>query len=174
MTEPNDIFRHDIKPTDHGLPEGTPIIDLEGLTAADGQTQHNVIEALFASPMLVTSLQPDRPYSGQPHRHDGAVGAVELTVTVRDVFDAFVIAMFKSSGLPVSKYPATLHELDTKMDPEAVVANMLPLLRARANVVHDYGGKKVVTPDTCIFCGNEWPDICTLHHLGDQRHAANK
>lgn len=148
-----------------GLPDGTPIVDMEDLPAA--------LKAMPGSGLLAV-LDRHRPHDGQAHTDQGARGARPLTgITSRDVHDAFVIGAFLASGLPSGEYPASVYDLPwDQMDPIAVVQNANRLLERRAGltppVLTPTG--RATPPTACVFCDDEWPDHCPpkLHALGNQ------
>lgn len=84
------------------------------------------------------NMQRDRPYSGQPHTHEGIRGATEIRgVTFRDLRDCYIRAMCLSMGVENTAHYAEarkgemavlcendVYELAGTKDPMAVVQNL--------------------------------------------------
>lgn len=72
------------------------------------------------------ALDRTRPYTGQPHTDHGERGKQLVTgLTMRDIYDCFIIGCFHASGLPPSEYPAEAWDLPWgEMDIAAVGQSM--------------------------------------------------
>jgi hypothetical protein len=96
-------------------------------TAEDGfwREFHLEMERLAPS-SLAASLDPTRPYDGQPHTDTGERGRTEIKgITFRDLRDAFIRACYESSGLPMEQWPGSVYDLPWRdMDIIAVSQNL--------------------------------------------------
>lgn len=94
-----------------------------------------IIEEIDPSDLLQT-LDPSRPYSGQPHTDLGTRGRTVVEgLTFRDLRDCFVMACFHASGLPAEEYPRSLYNLPwDHMDPLAVFQNMACEIERRMGI----------------------------------------
>lgn len=126
-----------------------------------------ILEAISPSGLL-NHLDRTRPYDGQPHTSRGERGRTELTgVTMRDVYDSYLIGAFLASGLSTDDYPGSIYDLPwDDMDPIAVIQNACVVLAKRAGIPSALGNP----PSRCVFCDDEYPDLCPprLHAMGNQ------
>jgi hypothetical protein len=150
--------------------EESPMSDVpmfEG-DAPDLIDQLAVAFEIVAPSDLLSHLDRRRPHSGQWHTAEGEAGAQILDdITVRDVYDAVIIAMFQSSGLSTSDYPASVYDLPlAEMDPLAIAQNVVCVIERRAGLPSNLGNPA----SRCVFCADEYPDLCPphLHERGDQ------
>lgn len=84
-----------------------------------------IFEAISPSD-YATTMDRDRPYSGQPHTDHGERGRTFVEgLTFRDIRDCFIRGCFLSSGLEPKDWPISVYDLPwSRMDIIAVAQNM--------------------------------------------------
>lgn len=67
-------------------------------------------------------LDPERPYSGQPHTVQGERGNAQVSgMTIRDIYDCYIVACHEASGLSPEHWGKTVWDLPFgDMDPVAI------------------------------------------------------
>lgn len=94
------------------------------------------IKELAGGSWLSASLDPTRPYDGQPHTDAGERGKTLVEgLTMRDIVDCYIVGAFYASGLPTSEYPETIYGLPwDEIDPMAVSQNMTCEIERRMGI----------------------------------------
>jgi len=90
----------------------------------------------YESGSYLEALDRTRPYNGQPHTDLGIRGKHEVSgLTMRDIRDAFIIALYRATGLPPEDYPRTVYEIDlAELDPVAVSQNLTCVIEERMGI----------------------------------------
>lgn len=71
-------------------------------------------------------VDPGRPYNGQPWTAEGVRGAQAIIdLSVRDVYDAVIRAVFESHGLLPEERPESIYDLPGDVDPMALAQNVV-------------------------------------------------
>lgn len=113
------------KPLDH-----IPMIEADELTD-------------FLYKLSDNSLDPERPFDGQPHTDQGERGKTEVKgVRFRDLADCFVLGFLEATGSYELAQSGTAsyndmyesHENDPDFDPMAVIQNMLCHVERRMGI----------------------------------------
>lgn len=108
------------------------------------------------SKMYTEALDRSRPYDGQPHT-DGGGGErgrqLVSGVTMRDIFDSFIVACYRSSGLDLQQYPDSVYRLPwNKMDPWAIGQNLTCEIEKRMGI---YPNVPTLEKTTKYWCYTE-------------------
>ena len=102
---------------------------------------------------LAAHLDPTRPYDGQPHTTDGTRGQQLVEgLTMRDIKDCYIRALFESSGLPVEEWPNDVYQLEG-LDPLAVWQNLGCNLEKMMGIFPNVPRLYPVDPTQPHWCG---------------------
>jgi len=124
-----------------------------------------LIESLSPS-SLAAHLDRDRPYDGQPHTDTGERGRTLVEgLTYRDVRDCFIRACYESSGLEISEWPGSVHNLPWhEMDIIAVAQNLSVQMEKYQGIYPNVPRLLPVDPTEPHWCGTTLErSVCRAH-----------
>lgn len=109
----------------------------------------------LAPSSLAATLDPSRPYDGQPHTDTGERGKTEIKgITFRDLRDCFVRACYESSGLPIEEWPGSVYNLPwPDMDIIAVSQNLTCNVEKAMGIYPNVPPRACPTDGSLHWCG---------------------